>query len=139
MTTRDDIVTEAKTWIGTKFKKGGRDRTGVDCIGLLVVVGRKFSFNIFDTVEYSFNPEPEKFQELVYDQTVPRKLNDLDVGSIALFRQSLWPMHTGIISKDQYGRYTVINSSLKERKVVEEPYEQWLPLLIDLRDYKEIT
>ncbi len=139
MNIRQEVVTEARSWIGVKFKKGGRDKTGIDCIGLLVNVGKKFGFDIADSVEYSFNPEPEKFAELVYEQSVERKLDDISVGSIALFRQSIFPMHTGIIAKDKYGRFTVINSSLKERRVVEESLDKWFDLLIGLRDYKELA
>lgn len=138
MTDRSEIVTEARTWLGVKFKKGGRDRTGVDCIGLLVNVGRKFGFDIEDTIEYSFNPEPAKFQSLVYSQTVERKVSELDAGMILLFRQSIFPMHTGILARDRYGRFTVINASVKARSVVEEPIAMWEPLIIGVRDYREV-
>lgn len=139
MVTRTEVAEEARTWVGTKFKKGGRDRTGIDCIGLLVAVGRKYDFDIFDTTEYSFNPEPEKFRNLVYDQTVERKISDMAEGNILLFRQAIFPMHTGILAKDEYGRFTVINASAKERKVVEEILTSWEPLLIGVRDYKEFA
>lgn len=139
MVTRTEVAEEARTWVGTKFKKGGRDRTGIDCIGLLVAVGRKYDFDIFDTTEYSFNPEPEKFRNLVYDQTVERKISDMAEGNILLFRQAIFPMHTGILAKDEYGRFTVINASAKERKVVEELLTSWEPLLIGVRDYKEFA
>ena len=139
MINREDIVAEARSWVDVKFKKGGRDRTGIDCIGLLVMVGKKFGFEIEDTSEYSFNPEPEKFQNLVYSQTVQRKMANLKVGSILLFRQSIFPMHTGILAKDEYGRYTVINASASSRKVVEELMTEWEPLLIGVRDYKELA
>lgn len=138
MTIRSDIITEARSWLGVRFKKGGRDRTGVDCIGLLVAVGRKFGFDIEDTIEYSFNPEPAKFQSLVYSQTVERKLDALDAGMILLFRQSIFPMHTGILARDRYGRFTVINASIKARAVVEEPMDMWEPLIIGVRDYREV-
>lgn len=139
MTTRDEIVAEARSWVGVKFKKGGRDRMGVDCIGLLVNVGKKFGFDIQDSTEYSFNPEPAKFQDLVYTQTKERKLDDIDVGMLLLFRQSIFPMHTGILARDRTGRFSVINASVKERRVVEEPMEQWEPLIIGLRDYREMA
>lgn len=136
--TRQHIVDEARTWLDVKFKKGGRDRTGVDCVGLLVNVGQKFGFDIEDTTEYSFNPEPIKFQNMVFAQTTERKMADIDVGMILLFRQSIFPMHVGIVAKDRGGRFSVINASAKERRVVEEPIAQWEPMIIGLRDYREI-
>ena len=136
---RKDLVKEARTWIGTKFKKGGRDRTGVDCIGLLIGVGRAFQFDIKDSIEYSFSPEPSMFQNMVYDQTVHRDMNDVMEGSIVILRQSIFPMHTGIIAKNAAGSWTIINANLKERRVIEQSIDVWADLIISLRDYKEMT
>ncbi len=137
--TRKDIVDEARTWLGVKFKKGGRDRTGVDCIGLLLGVGYHFGFDIEDSVEYSFNPEPTMFQHMVYDQTVDRNLNDVQEGSIVILRQSVFPMHTGILAKSVYGGWSIINANLKERRVVEQSIDVWKDMLIGLRDYREMA
>lgn len=136
---RKDLVKEARTWIGTKFKKGGRDRTGVDCIGLLIGVGRTFQFDIKDSIEYSFSPEPSMFQNMVYDQTVHRDMNDVMEGSIVILRQSIFPMHTGIIAKNAAGSWTIINANLKERRVIEQSIDVWADLIISLRDYKEMA
>lgn len=136
---RKELVKEARTWLGTKFKKGGRDRTGVDCIGLLIGVGRKFQFDIKDTIEYSFSPEPAMFQHMVYDQTIHRDMNDVMEGSIVILRQSIFPMHTGIIAKHAYGGWSIINANLKERKVIEQSISVWADMIIGLRDYKEMA
>lgn len=135
---RAQILREAKTWIDVKFKKGGRDRLGVDCVGLLVNVGRACGYTIRDTIEYSFSPEPAKFIDLVYGQTNAADPNDLRVGNLLLFRQSVFPMHTGILSKDHYGRLSVINANAIERRVVEQPLAKWQNEIIAVRDYKEI-
>lgn len=135
---RARIVTEAKSWVGVKFKKGGRDRVGVDCVGLLVNVGRSLGFDIRDTIEYSFSPEPAKFTEMVYGQTDAGHPGDLKIGNILLFRQSIFPMHTGILSKDHYGRFSVINANAIERRVVEQPIADWFKEIIAVRDYKGI-
>ncbi|MBB5277790.1 cell wall-associated NlpC family hydrolase [Rhizobium rosettiformans] len=135
----DQIVAEAKSWIGVKFKKGGRDRMGVDCIGLLVNVGRSCGIEINDTTEYSFDPEPAKFQQLVYGQTDPMPFQGLKPGSIILLRQSIFPMHTGILSRDAHGRLSVINANLHKRQVVEQPYTDWKDMVISLRSYKGVV
>jgi cell wall-associated NlpC family hydrolase len=139
MTTLDQINTEARSWLGVKFKKGGRDRLGVDCIGLLVGVGRSCGLEIEDTIQYSFDPEPEKFSRLVYGQTDPHPFKNLKPGLIVLLRQSIFPMHTGIISKDNYGRLSIINANLRERKVVEQQFSDWHELIIGFRTYKGMT
>lgn len=139
MTTLDEINAEARKWLGVKFKKGGRDRFGVDCIGLLVNVGRNCGLEIEDTVQYSFEPEPEKFSELVYGQTDPRSFKDMKPGLLVLLRQTIFPMHTGIISRDNYGRLSIINANLRERKVVEQQLGDWDDLIIAIRSYKGLT
>jgi hypothetical protein len=133
---RMQIITEAKSWIGVKFKKGGRDRIGIDCVGLLVNIGRELGFDIQDTIEYSFHPEPAKFVNMVYGQTDIADPNNLRIGNLLLFRQSVFPMHTGILSKDHYGRLSVINANALERKVVEQPLSAWQREIIAVRDYK---
>ncbi|MEQ8307997.1 MAG: hypothetical protein RIA09_15680 [Hoeflea sp.] len=139
MTTLSDINNEVRKWLGVKFKKGGRDRFGVDCIGLLVNVGRNCGLEIEDTIQYSFSPEPEMFSRLVYGQTDPRSFKDIKPGMIILLRQTVFPMHTGIVSKDTYGRLSIINANLKERKVVEQQFSQWNDLIIGIRSYKGLT
>ncbi len=44
--TIDDIIEEAKTYIGTKFKYGGLSKLGIDCSGLFVVVFDKFGIKM---------------------------------------------------------------------------------------------
>lgn len=139
MATFTDIEAEARTWLGVKFKKGGRDRTGVDCVGLLTNVGRACGIQLDDTVQYSFDPEPEKFQELVYGQSDAMPVRGLKTGSILLFRQSIFPMHTGILARDQHGRLSVINANIKERQVVEQTLDEWKDLLIGVRTYRGVT
>lgn len=138
MATNQDIINEAKTWVGVRFKKGGRDRMGVDCVGLLVNVGRSCGIQIEDTVEYSFDPDPAKFQQMVYGQSDPITFEGLVPGSIVLMRQSVFPMHTGILSRDHYGRLSIINANLHKRQVVEQLYSEWKNQVIGFRKYKGI-
>ena len=44
MTTRDDIVEAARSWLRVPYKRVGRGRTGVDCIGLLCGVGKDIGY-----------------------------------------------------------------------------------------------
>ena len=38
VTTADAVVNEARSWVGVPFRHQGRDRNGVDCVGLPIVV-----------------------------------------------------------------------------------------------------
>ena len=41
VTTSDEVVREARTWVGVPFRHQGRSRSGVDCGGIIVVVLRE--------------------------------------------------------------------------------------------------
>jgi hypothetical protein len=137
MLNRKKIDADARSWLGVKFKKGGRDRTGIDCVGLLVKVAESNDIIVTDILDYSFDPEPGKFSEFVHSQSEPHSRKDLQIGCILIFKQTIFPMHTGILSRDIYGRWSVINANIKERRVVEQPLDQWHKDLIDIRDFKE--
>lgn len=40
MVSRDEILRVARSWLGTPYRHQGRNRRGVDCIGLIWVVSR---------------------------------------------------------------------------------------------------
>jgi cell wall-associated NlpC family hydrolase len=48
VTTADAVVSEARTWVGVPFRHQGRDRSGVDCIGLPIVVLRQLGVPEFE-------------------------------------------------------------------------------------------
>lgn len=136
---RDDIVKAARSYLGVPFKKGGRVREGIDCVGLLVLVGRDLGLHIEDTIDYSFNPEVKKFVEVIYSQSVRIPMNPIQIGSIGIFKQTIFPMHTGIIAKSpESGELTVINANLKHKCVIEQPLSEWQHDFLQLRDYKGI-
>lgn len=134
---RMDVVKCARSYIGTYFKKGGRDRHGMDCVGLLISVGKDLGIELKDTTEYTFDPSPRLMQEFVFSQSVRRKIQPLQNGYLAILKQSGFPMHTGIITMDG-DRPTIINANMKARRVIEQPLDQWINDLIEVRDYKGV-
>jgi cell wall-associated NlpC family hydrolase len=44
MTKRNEIVAAARNWLRVPYKRVGRGRTGVDCIGLLCGVGKDIGY-----------------------------------------------------------------------------------------------
>lgn len=48
------------TWVGVPYRHQGRSKdTGVDCLGLLTLIGGKCGFTTYDTKDYDANPNPE--------------------------------------------------------------------------------
>lgn len=137
MIDRLDIVRAARSYIGTYFKKGGRDRQGIDCVGLLILVGGELGIELNDTTAYSFDPNAPLMSKFVFAQSIRRPFSPLQNGYIAILKQSIFPMHTGIIALDS-GRPTIINANARSKKVIEQPLTEWEKDLIEVRDYKGV-
>ncbi len=66
MTTRAQIIAEARTWIGTPFHHQARlkgPRGGVDCVGLLVGTAGAVGIELEDASDYNRRPEANRLLE----------------------------------------------------------------------------
>jgi cell wall-associated NlpC family hydrolase len=50
--TRADVVTFGRTWLGVPWVHQGRSRQGVDCAGLLEMIGREFGMEVPAKADY---------------------------------------------------------------------------------------
>lgn len=138
LVTRDMVVAQARSYLGAPFRFRGRNKAGMDCVGLLYAVGTDLGFKIVDIKDYTRDPEPEKIALVLELYTDPKPLEPLLPGMIVKLRQSIYPMHLGFIGRDPYGRLTVINANMKKRKVVEDPVAEWGGMFISVHDIKGI-
>lgn len=120
--TRAQIVSEARRWIGTRYRHKGRSATGLDCVGLLVVVARALGVPHDDDQHYIDWPDPQRRLIAVLDcyMDVASPLSAWP-GSIGLFTQDRLPGHCGIFAT-AHGAPHVIHAHIRRRGVVEEPY-----------------
>lgn len=137
MTTKSEIIREARSWIGTRFhhqgrvKKNGGDRGGCDCIGLIIGVadnvgltchGRKYSE--FDRSDYARTPDGSQLQAAFakYLREIP--VSDIEPGDILMFRFDKDPQHVGIVSNlnDHIG---LIHCYMQARGVVEHGLDDY--------------
>lgn len=114
-----EIVAEARRWLGTPFVHGGRDRAGVDCVGLLVVVARALRIPHEDTLAYPRRPAAG----FVLPSLVAAGLSEADEvgpGRVLVFRSSVsgFVYHVGIAAEHE-GRRTVIHATEPPGRVVE--------------------
>lgn len=133
--TREQIVAAARTYLGVPFKLRGRDRMGIDCIGLLRAVGVDCGYDFPDFTDYGRGPEVQKLNYYVETYSDPAPRGVYKIGQVLKLRQSVFPMHLGIIATDQYGRLTVINANVRERKVIDQPIGYWESMIIAPREY----
>jgi cell wall-associated NlpC family hydrolase len=61
----EDVVREARTWIGVRYRLGGESRRGVDCSGLTMQVYKKFGISLphWDDKQVRMGTQVPKGQE----------------------------------------------------------------------------
>lgn len=136
-TNREDVIAEARKWIGTRWVHQGRSPVGIDCAGLLIMVGTALGFAPEDMFGYRRSPDGKTFREHIFKQTAfepqPRP------GSIGLFREARFPTHCGIFA-EQDGNLTLIHAYMPYGRVVEEPFlHDWPQKLVAVRNFEGLA
>ena len=135
----NQIVYEARKWIGTKFLHHGRLRKnlhfegGCDCLGLVIGVLHEIGVQIDfeDDKSYSRIIRNSILIDGCKKHLIEKQLMALNTGNIVIFkfRIKLPPQHLGIIGKIN-NRLTLIHSHSKIGKVVEHLLDDtWMNFL----------
>lgn len=99
MTTRAEVVEEALSWIGTPYHHQARLKgVGVDCIGIITCIGKKFGFSNFDVTNYPRHPDPQMVEGLLRQHADPITKEQLLPGDFMWFRIDV-PRHFGIVTE----------------------------------------
>lgn len=139
MSSDADIVAAARRMIGTRWRHQGRSPgNGLDCVGLVVCVGRELGLLTFDTLAYQRNAAPNGFIQYFreYGREIP--VAALHPGCVLAFREDKYPCHSGIVADGPHG-LTLIHAFALRRKVVEERLTiHWLQRVVAAFEYKGI-
>lgn len=126
--TRQQIVEQARSYLGVRFRFWGRTREhGLDCGGLLARVAQDLSLTDFDTAAYGKYPTPTLLRNILNRALLPISARNVTIGDAVLVTDSTWPSHLGIVGNGPHG-FTMIHASLAERKVVENGLGRYLVL-----------
>ena len=139
----NEFVSEARSWIGTRFVHQGRlkkscgDRGGCDCIGLIIgaadnvgitVKGRKLSQ--LDKRDYARVPDGERLLREFREYLKEVAIDDIREGDVLMFRFDKNPQHVGIAS-EYNGGVGVIHCYMQARGVVEHELDShWREKLV---------
>jgi cell wall-associated NlpC family hydrolase len=127
MITRDQIVATAREWLDVPWRHQGRDREGVDCGGLLIVVARALGVSDYEPPAYGRQPTAGVFLthlEMFGGVRIP--IGQADAGDIIAFRAGPFPCHCGISAGKRGDVGWIIHASTSVRKVAEEPLTRQL-------------
>lgn len=122
--TRDEVVAEARSWVGTPYRRRGRTSSGIDCLGLLIVVARAFGVPHIDHTDYGDWPDPQHRIMREFDQRLKlMSINGRLTGGIGVFNQRAMrlPAHVGIFTEKE-GVPALIHARIDVAEVVEEFY-----------------
>ena len=102
--TRTQVLEAARQLLGVRFRHQGRaPATGVDCVGLLVVVGRALGYpNIVDVEGYRRTPSADTIRrtlEINCDEIAPEDARDGDIWLMRL--GGVKPRHVGFVNGSQ--------------------------------------
>ncbi len=133
MTLGEQIVVQARTYLDVPWFHTGRNRRGIDCIGLLACVAHDLCITDHDDLDYAAEEPPERltatllrFCELValFQDGEPLIIQEivLRTGDLLQFSILGAPRHCGILAI-QDDRWTVIHAYQSAGKVVEHPFD----------------
>ena len=86
--TRSQIIQSALDLIGVRFLHQGRDpATGLDCVGLLVEVGKRVAYpHVDDVAAYRRVPSAEVIRQMLHATTDEIAMSEIKDGDVYLMR-----------------------------------------------------
>lgn len=122
--TKQDVINQARKYLGVRYKHQGRTEFGLDCLGLLVKVAHDLGISKADSNDYGRVPDGRKMMRQLEEHlditTSP------EPGDILLFRFQGEPRHLAI--KTDIG---MIHSYAEQKKVVEHRMDEvWKSRLV---------
>ncbi len=111
--TRSDVISEARSWIGTPYVHQHRaKRHGVDCIGLVIGVCRELGVVApdFDVNGYARKPDGQTFLSRCSEYMDPVVPEDAKPGHMLVLSFRREPQHMGILADYLYGGFSLIHA-----------------------------
>jgi cell wall-associated NlpC family hydrolase len=121
--TPDAVIAEARGWVGVPYRHQGRSRSGVDCVGLPIVVGQALGMlpPRFEITNYGRLPSLELVQRL---QSHCTPLSAAVPGSLIVIAWTKIAAHVAICTGE-----SMIHATQNVGRVVEHGYRgRWIRL-----------
>lgn len=136
MTTRADVLAEARSWIGTPWQHQGRLKgKSCDCAGLIIKVASALGLMPadFDVNGYPMTPDPRLMRRILeqHCDRIPRPA--MRSGDLLFLRPHRLPQHVGFYTDEG----TVIHAIDRQRGVREHILnERWENAIVTVYRYR---
>ncbi len=124
MSHREDFITLARAYVGTPYYHRGRNTSGLDCAGIIIVPATHLGLKIKDP---NYSPEPDPLSLVRWFEINTDASEDLIPGDICLLKMTRVPQHFAI-----YTGPTIIHS-VRGKGVREEPLGKYMRKLVSHR------
>lgn len=118
MVTRADIVSTARSFAGARWHHQGRNRSGIDCVGLVLATAWELGLTAIDYDGYGRIPDGAMLLA-----ELDKHMDRTDVhqsGDVLLMRFEQQPQHVAIVTD-----IGIIHAHAMMRKVVEHGLDDW--------------
>ncbi len=124
MATREQIVEEARKWLGSPWKHAGRGPGGLDCAGVPIVTAQALDLGDgYDFINYDRRPDGTFLRRFMEGGCTRKLVSEAEEGDILIFAESGVLCHCGIRTT-KYDQPAVIHAHALRRMVIEETLEQ---------------
>ena len=118
MSTHEDAVRVARTYVGTPFQHMGRlPGVGLDCAGVLVCVARELKLVApdFETPAYAPTPDGTSMLKWCSEYMTPIHRENMGPGDVVLLITDESPQHLGLLGDYPYGGLSIIHAAALAR------------------------
>ena len=118
----DELIAEARTYLGVPWQHQGRSKKGVDCVGFILLSFKYVNVYVKEIRGYSRQPDGKKLKEIMDSQ--PNLLNvtgaDIKKGDILLLKIIKDPQHVALVTDGNTTKLGMIHSyNGGSKKVIE--------------------
>lgn len=115
----DKIISVARGLIGTQYRHMGRDRTGIDCLGVAIYVAKALGMDVPPTGDYSRNPSGRRMMLAFREHAIPIRVSEAEPGDFLHMAFQQLPQHVAIITESD--PMTIVHADSVVGRVVEHP------------------
>jgi cell wall-associated NlpC family hydrolase len=123
MTTRADIVADARSYLGVKWRHQGRTHKGIDCVGLVACIAHGRGISDYDNTNYGRSALTFDFLRVFRAHMDEVPVGQEQDGDVLVFIERARPCHAGLATT-RHGARHFVHASAADRQVLEEQYDE---------------